>query len=349
MPIFLVTFILAFFLALAVRYFAAKMKILDVPDNERRFHAGPIPLFGGLAIFLSFWIVLGWLLFFTGFIHKHLPNASLIAIFIGSACLLIIGLLDDKYKISAKVRLAVTAIAASCIIFGGTEFTAVTNPFGGTIPLDTIKIGNFLVLANIVVFFWILGMTYTVKILDGLDGLAAGIALIGTLMIYFLTRKGVFYQADISTISLILAGACAGFLVLNFYPAKIFLGESGGLFLGFMLGVLAIVAGGKFATALLVLAVPILDLVRVIYLRIKIKQPLFQGDRKHLHFEMLNLGLNHVQVVVLLYLIAFIFGITTLFLKSWGKLIVLTLLTCGMIGLGVWLTKKQQSAKRLDE
>ncbi len=345
MGIFIASMTLAFVLTLAVRYLAIKMKVIDLPDKERKFHDKPTPLFGGLAIYITFWLVLGWLLFFTDFTHKHLSNGSLLAIFLGSTILIIVGLLDDKYKISPKARLLVTAMAALCIILGGTEFSAVTNPFGGTIPLDILKIGNFLVLANIVIFFWLVGMTYTIKILDGLDGLAAGIALIGFLMIYFLTRKGIFYQADISTISLVLAGACSGFLILNFHKAEIFLGESGGLFLGFILGVLAIVAGGKFATALLVLAVPILDLVRVIYLRIKIKQPLFQGDRRHLHFEMLNLGIGHVQAVVLLYLIAFSFGITTLFLKSWGKLIVLFILTCGMVALGIWLTKKEQVSK----
>lgn len=342
MQYFIISAIICFGLTLAVREIAAKRKILDYPDNGRKQHTAPVPLWGGLAIFTAFWLVVIWLTAFTGLNHKHLPFASIVGVFIGSTILMIAGLLDDKYKISPAWRLAATAIAAICVIIGGTQFTAVTNPFGGMIPLDTVKIGGIAVLACLVVFFWLVGMTYTVKILDGLDGLAAGIVLIGALTIHFLTASGKFYQGDITVISLVLAGVCAGFLLLNFYPAKIYLGESGGLFLGFILGVLAIIAGGKLATALLVLAIPILDLARVIYLRLKTGQPLFSGDRRHLHFKLIDLGLGHVQAVILLYAIAFAFGITTLFLKSRGKLAVLSLLTAGMIVFGVWLARREE-------
>jgi UDP-GlcNAc:undecaprenyl-phosphate GlcNAc-1-phosphate transferase len=342
MYIFLISATISFILTIFVRRLAIKKNIIDIPDNSRKRHNGPVPLWGGLGIFLAFWLVVFFLIFVAQINHKHLPNASLIGVFVGSLILLITGLIDDKYKISPSWRLLATALAGLCVIFGGTQLTAITNPFGGVIPLDAIAIGNFLVLANVFVFVWIFGMTYTVKILDGLDGLATGIVLIGALMIYFLTSSGQYFQADISKISLVLAGVCAGFLVLNFYPAKIFLGEGGGLFIGFMLGVLAVVAGGKIATALLVLAVPILDLARVIYLRIKIKQPIFSGDRRHLHYRLLDLGLSHVQAVVLLYLIAFLFGISTLYLKSNGKLIALVFLTVAMIFFGIWLGRRQE-------
>jgi UDP-GlcNAc:undecaprenyl-phosphate GlcNAc-1-phosphate transferase len=344
MSYFIISAIICFGLTLTVRRIAIKRNILDHPDNGRKQHAAPVPLFGGLAIFIAFWLVVIWLTVFTGFNHKHLPIASLVGVFSGSLILLAAGLLDDKYKISPAWRLAATAIAAVSVIIGGTQFAAVTNPFGGMIPLDAIKIGGVAVLACAVVFFWLVGMTYTVKILDGLDGLATGIVLIGALTIHFLTASGKLYQGDITVISLVLAGVCAGFLVLNFHPAKIYLGESGGLFLGFILGVLAIIAGGKFATALLVLAIPILDLARVIYLRLKTGQPIFTGDRRHLHFKLIDFGLGHVQAVILLYFIAFAFGITTLFLQSKEKLIVLSLLTAGMIIFGIWLARRE--AKR---
>lgn len=342
MPLFLASATICFVLTLIVRNLAIKMKIMDAPDDERKKHARPVPLWGGLAIFLAFWAVVVWLIFFTDIDHKHLSDASLIGIFMGSAILVIIGLIDDKYKISPLVRLGATVVAAFCVIAGGTELTSITNPFGGYIPLDLWMVGDLLVLANALIFFWILGMTYTVKILDGLDGLVNGVVLIGALMIHFLTASGKFYQADITAVSLILAGVCAGSLILNFHPAKIFLGEAGGLFLGFILGVLAIVAGGKIATALLVMAVPILDLARVIYLRIKTGQPVFAGDRRHLHFKLLDLGFGHRQTVLLYYFIAFAFGVTTLFLHSWGKLTALIILTIGMIIFGVWLANKNE-------
>lgn len=346
MLIFVVSATISLLLALGVRFIAMKKKALDMPDGGRKRHDQPVPLWGGAAIFLTFWLVVGWLIFAAGLPHKHLSNQSLVCVFIGSLILLLVGLFDDKLKLSPKSRLAATVLAAIAVIIGGTEFSGITNPFGGMIPLDQIKIGNFLVLANLIVFFWILGMTYAVKILDGLDGLSVGIVLIGALMIYFLTRKGIYYQADISAISLVLAGACFGFLFLNFYPARLYLGESGGLFLGFILGVLAIVAGGKIATALLVMAIPVLDLVRVIYLRFKIKQPIFQGDRRHLHFQLLDLGLKHWQAVLMLYAFAFLFGISTLFLQSKHKLIVLAVLAIGMLVFGSWLGRSEAKFKR---
>ncbi len=342
MPLFLASATICFVLSLVVRKLAIKVNVVDSPDDNLKKHASPVPLWGGLAVFLAFWAVVFWLIFFTDINHKHLSDASLIGIFLGSTILVVVGLIDDKYKISPLSRLGATAVAAFCVIAGGTELTAITNPFGGYIPLDLWQVGDLLVLANILIFLWIFGMTYTVKILDGLDGLVAGVVLIGALMIHFLTASGKFYQADITAISLILAGVCAGILVLNFHPAKIFLGEAGGLFLGFILGALAIVAGGKIATALLVMAVPILDLVRVIYLRIKTGQAVFTGDRRHLHFKLLDLGFGHRQTVVFYYFIAFSFGITTLFLHSWGKLIALGILTIGMVVFGFWLAGKKE-------
>lgn len=345
MQIFLISAIICFIVALAVRKLALHHKVLDTPDNERKQHAGPVPLWGGLAIFIAFWCVVAWLVFVINIEHKHLSGLNLVGMFAGSLLLLIIGLADDKYKLSPKLRLLATALAAVAVIAGGTEFSGITNPFGGMIPLDQIKIGNFLLLANIIIFFWIMGMTYAVKIIDGLDGLAVGIVLIGALMIYFLTYKGIYYQADVSAVSLALAGVCLGFLILNFYPAKIYLGEAGGLILGFILGALAIVAGGKIATALLVMAIPVLDLIRVIYLRIKIKQPVFQGDRRHLHFQLLDLGLKHWQAVMVLYAFAFLFGISTLFLQSKHKLFVLAVLAIAMLIFGIWLGSREERDK----
>lgn len=339
---FLISFTISFVITLIIRQLAIKWQIFDIPDGDRKRHDKPIPLLGGLAIFASFWLIIFWLITFTDFNYNNLQFSSLLGVFVGSLILIIVGFLDDKYKISPAWRLVATAMAAGCVIIGGTSLTAITNPFGGVIGLDYFSIGNFLILANLVVFIWLVGMTYTVKICDGLDGLSTGIVLIGALMIYLLTASGPYQQVDISIIALVLAGVCFGFLILNFYPAKIYLGESGGLFLGFILGVLAIVAGGKIATALLVMAVPILDLVRVIYLRLKVGQPIFKGDRKHLHFELVDLGFKHWQAVLLLYLISIIFGFTTLFLESKFKLLVLIFLVVGMACFGIWLAKRKQ-------
>lgn len=346
MTIFLASAAISLVLTLIVRKIALKLNVVDAPDNDRKKHQGIIPLLGGIAVFLAFWVVVFYVLNYTGVARKHLSDASLLGMFLGSAILVVIGALDDKFNLPPIVRLGATVVAAFCVIAGGSELTSITNPFGGYIPLDAWFIGDVLVLAGALIFFWIMGMTYTVKILDGLDGLATGVVMIGALMIHFLTASGKFYQADVAALSIILAGVCAGFLILNFHPAKIFLGESGGLFLGFILGSLAIVAGGKIATALLVMAVPVLDLVRVIYLRVKNKQSIFSGDRRHLHFVLVDMGLGQRRAVLIYYFLAFAFGISTLYLRSSQKLIALGALTLGMIIFEVWLTARPAQIKK---
>ncbi|MDD2757921.1 MAG: MraY family glycosyltransferase [Patescibacteria group bacterium] len=341
MPFFLLAAAISFIVALVVRRLAVKWQILDLPDNNRKKHHSPVPLFGGLAVFLAFWMAVVILFSSVRFPHTHLSVSSLIGVFIGSVILIVVGLLDDKYRLRPAVRLIASALAIVAVVVGGVRLTAITNPFGGAVPLDGWMIGDFAVLANTVVFFWLMGMMYATKIFDGLDGLTAGVVGIGAMMIYFLTHNTKFYQPDIALIALILAGACLGFLILNFHPAKIFLGEGGGLFLGFILGVLAIIAGGKIATALLVMAIPVLDLCRVIYLRLKTGQPIFEGDRRHLHYQLLDYGLGHRQTVLILYGFALIFGLTTLFLPSRFKLLILFLLAVGMFIFGLCFSPKE--------
>jgi UDP-GlcNAc:undecaprenyl-phosphate GlcNAc-1-phosphate transferase len=136
-----------------------------------------------------------------------------------------------------------------------------------------------------------------------------------------------------------------GFLILNFHPAKIFLGESGSLFIGFILGILAIISGGKIATALLVMAIPVLDLIRVMYLRIRHHQPIFRGDRMHLHFRLRDAGFSERVTVLFLYAVSFIFGLTTLFLPSKAKLIVLVFLSLAMFLVGFFFKEDKRVNK----
>ena len=328
---FVSAFILSVVLTLFVKKISLKLNIVDKPDNSRKLHKKKIPLLGGVGIFLSFWLVIGYLVFFTDKIGSNLHPIQLLSVFVGSLLLMIVGVVDDKYDIKPLPRLIISAVAVSIVIIGGVGLDGITNPLGGILGLDFWKInifglGTFFVMADMLVFFWILGMTHTTKILDGLDGLATGIIAIGALMIFFLSSTAKFYQPDVRLVALVLAAVCLGFLIFNFYPAKIFLGESGGLFLGFILGVLAIIAGGKIATTLLVMALPILDLFLVIYKRFINKQPIFLGDRRHLHFKLVDIGLGHKKSVLILYSVAFVFGISTLVLPSKLKLVVLVIL-----------------------
>ena len=183
-------------------------------------------------------------------------------------------------------------------------------------------------------------MMYTTKLLDGLDGLVSGISAIGAIIIFLLTTMTKYYQPDTALLSLIFSACCIGFLIFNFNPAKIFLGEGGSLFTGFMLGVLSIISGGKIATALLIMGIPILDAAWVILRRIfEGKSPFKTADRKHLHFRLLDLGMNQKQTVIFMYFLSAGFGISTLFLQSKSKLIALGVLALVMLIIGFVVLK----------
>lgn len=340
---FFFSFFLSFVLTLLIKRLALGYGIVDKPDRQRKIHGRAVPLLGGVAIFLAFWLTI-FLLFLTGGLSL-IFSEHLFGVFFGGLVLIILGYFDDRYNLSVKIRLGVSVLAVLLVLIGGVGIDGITNPLGGILSLDMWKLslpgGEFVILADILVFFWLMGMMYTTKILDGLDGLATGIIMIGGVMIFLLSTFTIFKQADVSLVSLVLVGACLGFLLWNFYPAKIFLGEGGGLFLGFILGVLAVISGGKIATALLVMAFPVFDLVRVIYLRIKNKQSMALGDRRHLHFQLVDVGFSQRQVVLFLYAVAFIFGMTTLFFPSHLKIITLIVLGLAMVIVGVLLDKKQ--------
>ncbi|MFA5062091.1 MAG: MraY family glycosyltransferase [Patescibacteria group bacterium] len=320
------TYLIYFLAALAssilftivVRRLALRFQIVDVPDQQRKKHFGPTPLLGGVAIFISFSLVVGFLLLNPIYGIEIFKN-KLIWIAAAGLILIIMGAVDDAKQLSPQFRLLITALAALVAVIGGVGLEKITNPFGGII--------NFgLIVGGIFAFLWLMGMMYTTKILDGLDGLSTGIVFIGALMIFFLTNTKTFFQPNVGLLAIIFAGSCLGFLIFNFNPAKIFLGEGGSLFIGFILGILAIISGGKVATALLVMAIPILDLIRVAVARIRRKQSIFKGDREHLHFRLMDAGWSHKQSVLLMYALAFIFGITTLLFQSQQKLFALVFL-----------------------
>ncbi|MEZ7821087.1 MAG: MraY family glycosyltransferase, partial [Patescibacteria group bacterium] len=187
-------------------------------------------------------------------------------------------------------------------------------------------------------FCWILGTTYTTKVLDGVDGLVSGVAGIGFMIIGFLCMGNVVHQPDTALISFLIAGCYFGFLIFNFNPAKIFLGESGSTIAGFLLGSLAIIAGGKIAITLLVLSVPIIDFLIVIISRILSGKSPFKGDRRHLHYRLRNIGLNDRQVVFVIYGITIFFGsiglITNSLLKFWAIISAFLFMIIGLFIMG---------------
>jgi len=335
---FLLAFVISLFLTPAVRSLMRRFNIVDLPRTEKRkIHKQKIPLGGGWAIFASFFLVV---LLVVNKMGVSVEAKYLWALFLGGLILMIGGFLDDKYNLSPKKQIIFPIITALLIIAFGIGPEVITNPLGGVFNFNKLALGDWLWLADLMVLIWLMVMMFTTKLLDGLDGLTTGIVFIGTIMIAFLSLQAKWYQPDLALLALIFAGACLGFLIWNFHPAKIFLGEGGALFLGFMLGSLAIISGGKIATTLLVMGVPVMDMIRVVILRLQKKQPFYVGDSEHLHFRLLQSGLSQRQAVLLLYSLAFLFGITTLFLQSSEKLVALAFLFVLMLLLGIWFTRK---------
>lgn len=331
---------------------ARRWNIVDDPAAapERKQHQGRVPLLGGLAIILSQVIVWAWLVF-IGKLGTELPVKFVYGLAIAAVLLAIGGILDDVRRRSPRQQIFWPMAAAVVTIMVGIGINFMTNPFGGLVYLDSVSIdvfswhGNayqFTLWADLFTFVWLLGAMYTTKLLDGLDGLVSGLGVIGALIVFCLTLRPEVQQSEVGILAMSLAGAAGGFLVFNWHPARIFLGESGSLYIGFMLGVLAIISGGKIATALLILGLPILDVVVVIVRRkfFRHVSPWRTSDRSHLHFRLLDAGLSPRQAVSVLYAVTLVFGLATLFVTGKTKLLVLAGLGLVMAGLVWWVVRK---------
>lgn len=295
--IFSLSIILSFLLVALIRKISYKLKILDFPDIPRKIHKIPVPLLGGIGIYLCFLIF--------GFLVKK--NSVFFSIVLSGLILHINGFLDDKYKLTPKKQLIGVILASLVPILIGIKIKFITNPlyFFGISNSQTIILPD--IFKIILTFLWILILTYSTKLLDGLDGLVSGISTIGYLIIFLVSL--IYNYELIALYALILAGANIGFLFWNFYPAKIFLGEGGSTFAGFSLAVLSISGTAKISITLLVLGLPILDLLAVMISRIKSHQSIFKGDNRHFHFKLLKLGLSERKSVVLYWICAIALGI----------------------------------------
>lgn len=320
--IFIFTLVLSVVLTVLVKKLAKKLDIVDRPGSERKIHIFETPLLGGVAIFLTFFIIL--YLVRGALLSGNLEPRHWFGFFIGGAILMIGGFLDDKYNLKPGRQLVFPVLAIISVIAGGVSIEKISNPFGGLIYLGLWSAP--------LIAAWLLGMMYTTKLLDGLDGLVTGVTAIGAFIIFLFTMTTRYYQPDIGLAALILCGACAGFLIFNWHPASIFLGDGGSLFLGYALGVLAIISGGKIAIALLVLGIPILDVLWTIIRRAASGvNPFRFGDRKHLHFRLLDLGLGQKKTVLIFYALSAAFGLSALFLQSIGKIYALVILLAVMV------------------
>jgi len=333
-----------------VMSYARRRHIVDDPSQapERKLQKQPIPLLGGFGVYITCTLMTVWLLPYLT--HGYLLPKQLIGIWLAGCIIMVGGYLDDRYHLLPRQQIIFPMCAALVVVISGIGISYITNPLGGTIQLQnwqwTIFTWNGLpyhltLWADLFTVVWLLGSMYTTKMLDGLDGLVAGIGVIGGVMICVLSLTDAVLQPETATLAAVFAAACVGFLIWNFAPAKVYLGEGGSVLVGFMLGVLAIISGAKIATALLVLGLPIIDVTWVILRRLLIERTApWASDTLHLHFQLRRLGWSTRQIVLLYYSITLIFGMCTVFLSSADKVWVLGGLVAMSIALLAWVYYK---------
>ncbi|MFC4712703.1 glycosyltransferase family 4 protein [Planococcus dechangensis] len=318
-----VAFIASILLTPLVKRLAFRIGAVDRP-NYRKVHARIMPRLGGLAIFGSFLIA-----YFI--LQPKDPVSSAIAsswipietaIIIGAVIIIITGVFDDMLEITAKAKLLGQLAAAGVVVVGGgLEISFINLPFGGVLDF-----GYFSIPLTII---WIVGITNAINLIDGLDGLAAGVSTVALLTLSAMA----FIMGDVFVMSMaaILAASSIGFLFYNFHPAKIFMGDTGALFLGFMISVLALM-GFKNVTVvaliipIIMLGVPISDTFFAIVRRVREKKSISEADKSHLHHCLLNIGFSHSQTVLIIYGIAALFGLAALLFSQatlWGGILLI--------------------------
>lgn len=305
---FLLIFLTAFALSLlftpvAIKI-APKIGAVDIPKDNRRMHTKAMPRFGGMAIYIG---TIGAMLIF-------LPlDTSSIGVIAGGTIIFIVGIIDDLKGMPAKVKLACQILCA-CILFQfSVRISFISNPFG-----DGYYFFPWIV-SLIVTVVWIVGITNTINLIDGLDGLAAGVAFIASISISY--TAFIHGRIEISMAMLAIAGGALGFLPFNFNPAKIFMGDAGSLFLGFMLAGLSVMSPMKSATMVatvvpvLVLGLPIFDTAFAILRRLVNRRPIMEADKGHLHHRIMAAGLGQRRTVLTLYGISGVMGVAAILIS----------------------------------
>lgn len=295
-----------------------KMGILDDPKIHKHpaiIHTKPIPRGGGLPLFLGILI--------AGAIFLWPLDEITIAVFFAGFIALIVGLLDDKFDISPYIRFATNILSALIVVSAGITVSFITNPFGGILFLNQIEFLPQLI--SIVWIVWVMNMLNWSK---GVDGQMPGIVAISAIVIGMLSlRFPIIDQNNLisAQLSFIIAGASLGFLVFNFYPAKIFPGYSAtAIYL--LLAVVSILSSAKLATAILVMGVPMMDGLFTVFRRIMTGRSPFWHDKKHLHHLLLGLGLSQRKIALFYWLFSAILGSLALVLSSRGKLFAIIML-----------------------
>ncbi len=327
---FLISFSLTAILIYVIISLTKKIKWLG-RENFRHIHKNNISRLGGLAMVIVFNLAI--------LINKDLfLNSQFYGFLIGNIILLLVCFLDDLKEIRWKIQLF-TQIATSVFVFiMGIRIYYITNPLnGGIIKLDS---GIGVIFSVALVIFWLILVMNSINWADGIDGLSGGISFITVATIFFLSFHSEVNQPPIAIACAILMGTILGFLTFNFYPSKILAGTTGAMFMGFSLAVLAIFAGTKIATSLLVLAVPVIDSLWVVGERIRNKKSVFVPDRNHLHYKLMELGWSQRKIVLVYWVFTAVVATVALNTRMIGKGITLFLVAIIMIVATLAINKK---------
>lgn len=307
-------------------------------SGERHRHKKTVSRLGGIAMLIAF--------AFAFFFDAHLViTKEFYGLLLGTFFILIFGLWDDLDELGWKMQVFFQVALTALVFIFGMRIATLPSPFGGVwvFPYSDFVFPGFLLL-----FAWIALVMNAMNWLDGVDGVCGGIALITLATIFFLSLKPEVYQPPIAIIAAIGVGVALGFLFFNMYPARILAGTTGSMFLGFLIAVIAIIAGTKIATALLVLSLPIADAMFVIWRRVRDGVPIVQPDRRHLHYRLLELGWSERHIAWFFFGVTVVVALIALHTQALGKFVAL-LLTLGVMFALLFFIEHQIRTRRRHE
>ena len=339
-----VAFLVALITTPVVKSLAVKMGAVDVPKDNRRMHDHPIPRMGGLAIFLGF--LLSALIFVP-------VNTQLRGMLLGGVIIVVLGIFDDIYALGAKFKLVVQIVTALIAVYTGNVITDLSNP---NIFSDELY-WHLGWLSVPVTVLWIVAMTNAVNLIDGLDGLACGVSSISSMTLLVIAL--LVGEPWVALLVACLAGGCLGFLPYNLNPAKIFMGDTGSTFLGYVLACISVQGLFKmytlisFVVPFLIFGLPIFDTAFAFIRRIAQGQSPMHADRSHVHHRLIDMGFSQKQAVAVLYVVTAILGLSAVVLTTSGPVKAMLLLTAvcaaGAVAMSLFNINNRHHQHKQDE
>ncbi len=316
------SFILSLIFTPVFGWVAKKYNIIDKPDASRKKHGRIVPYFGGLSLMFVF--LVSSTIFLT-------IDSRMLVIIVGLLFVGLLGFMDDVYDIKPWQKLIGQLLIGVYLFLFGVGISFLNLPFGEVFDFSSYDYNmivagfdlNLNIFTAFITIFWTVLLMNSINFLDGMDGLAGGVSMIAFLIIFFLSVTSYVNQFDSAMIAIILTGALMGFLVYNLPKASIFMGDIGSLMLGYMLAVMAIISGSKLATVILVLGVVLLDVMFVIWSRMRHGNKIWKADLSHLHHKLLARGWSQWRILALYYSSSIVLGVLALFVpNSLGKIII---------------------------